>query len=74
MSTYIQVCVEGECENEAWSRGLCPTHYSAVQRAHSLSDYPTKAYMDDPEAHIRWAFAYHPELVRDIAIEYGMSL
>jgi hypothetical protein len=70
MTTHIVMCIECT-RNEAWSRGLCHTCYSYAQRHGILHEYPTKAYMADPEAHIRWAFGHHPELVADVAIEFG---
>lgn len=70
MSTNIVMCVECGL-NESWSRGLCHTCYSYAQRHGILNDYPTKPFMDDPEAYIRWAFGFYPELVGDIAIEFG---
>jgi hypothetical protein len=73
MTTRIVLCLECN-KNPAHSRGLCPSCYSSAQRAQSLSDYPTKSFMDDPESHIRWAFAYFPDLVGDVAVEFGLRV
>ena len=65
-------CVECNV-NDPWSRGLCTACYAAAQRGKFLNDYPTRAFTDDPESHTRWAFA-NPDLVADIAIEFGYEL
>lgn len=70
MTVTIKMCVECEL-NEPKSRGLCHTCYSFAQRHGLLGDYPTKPFMDDPENYIRWAFSYFPELVQDVAVEFG---
>jgi len=77
MSVNIVMCVE--CgHREAWSRTLCQTCYKAVSRAGFLSDYPTKAFLDDPESHARWLFGLEnergAELIADIAFEFGYKL
>ena len=81
MVTDIVMCVE--CTHrEAWSRGLCHACYKIAQRAGFLSDYPTKAFLDDPDSHVRWTFGLANdgrgnsgiELVADIAVEFGYKL
>lgn len=67
------MCVECR-EREPVSRGLCGVCYQAANRGKYLDDYPTTKFNDNPEAHIRWAFGYYPELVRDVAIEFGFTL
>lgn len=64
-----------ECgETAAWSRGLCGTCYATARRNKELDEYPTDAYLKNPEAHIRWAFGNHPELIKDIAVEFGFRV
>lgn len=58
-------------EKEPWSRGLCSGCYSSASRTGTLNEYPTRAFTDDPESHIRWAMGLHPDLVADIAVEFG---
>lgn len=68
------VCVTYKCDRPVWSRGLCNSCYSSAVRSQTLNEYPTQKFIDDPASHIRWAFEHYPELVGDIAIEYGLSL
>lgn len=65
------MCLFESCQNEAWSRGLCATHYTFERRNGELQEWPTKNFMSDPESHIRWAFAHFPELVAEVAPEFG---
>lgn len=70
MVSVILKCVECKT-NERWSRGLCSSCYSTAHRGGFLSEYPTKAFLDDPESAIRWAFGFYPELVEEVAVEFG---
>lgn len=63
-----------ECTNASWSRGLCGTHYHEARRHGELEEYPTTKFLANPEAHINWAFGYQPELIGDVAIQYGYRL
>lgn len=61
-------------DQTAWSRGLCSSCYSDQRRNGFLDDWPTQKYLDNPYAHIRWAFGYNLQDVADIAIEFGYRL
>lgn len=73
MTVQIVECVECK-RNPVWSRGLCHTCYSYAQRHELLNEYPTKPFMDDPESYIRWAFSLYPDLVGDVAVEFGLTV
>ena len=67
------MCIE--CgEHPAWSRGLCQVCYGQARRAMSLNEYPTKAFLDDPESHARWLLGMYPHLVAEIAVEFNLRL
>jgi hypothetical protein len=70
MAINVLMCVECD-QRERWSRGLCSSCYSTAHRGGFLDDYPTQKFLNDPEAYIRWAFGFYPELVGDIAVEFG---
>lgn len=71
----VDIVMCSDCEEfPAWSRGLCNTCYSRAQRTGTLNEYPTQKFLDDPESHIRWAFGLYPELVADIAVEFGLRI
>ena len=73
MMMMMMMCAE--CgEREAHSRTLCMKCYASARRSGTLNDYPTQAYLDDPESHVRWAFGNDPLLIADVAIEYGFRL
>lgn len=73
MTVTVLMCVE--CgRNERWSRGLCSGCYSTAHRGGFLEDYPTKAFLENPEPFIRWAMGYEMGLVEEIAVEYGVRV
>lgn len=75
MTTSVRIVMCVECgQNEAWSRGLCHTCYSYAQRHGILNDYPTKAFMADPESHARWLFSQYPDIAADVAVEFGLRV
>lgn len=67
-------CSWPECTRDAWSRTLCGKHYQIVRRNGELEEYPTTKFLENPEAHIEWAFGYQPQLISDIAIQFGYRL
>ena len=67
-------CSWPECGRDAFSRGLCGKHYQFASRNGDLETYPTTKFLENPEAHINWAFGYDPDLIGDIAIQYGYKL
>lgn len=74
-----QIVMCSECgRREAWSRTLCQTCYKMVSRAGFIADYPTKAFLDDPESHARWLFGLEEgqgiAMIADLAIEHGYVL
>jgi hypothetical protein len=73
MDARVIMC--SDCgELPAHSRGLCNTCYTRAYRSGTLGDYPTNKFIEDPESHIRWAFGHYPDLVKDIAVEYGLRV
>ena len=65
----------GDCqERETWSRGLCSSCYTRNQRAGTLDEWPTKEFLRNPEANVRWAFGTDIEMIADIAVEFGYRL
>lgn len=67
------MCIE--CgDSAAWSRGLCSTCYSSARRDGRLGEYPTTAFLAAPEDHIRWALGLYPQMLADIAVEYGLRV
>lgn len=43
-------------------------------RAGDLDYWPTKAFADDPETYVRWALEHFPDLVAEVAPEFGLRL
>lgn len=63
------------CEDpDTFSRSLCAKHYFQCKRDGSLEEYPTIHYTRNPEQMIRWAFAHNPDMVADIAVEFGLRV
>lgn len=63
-----------DCRQPAKMRNLCSKHYHELRRNGELELIPTVPFMDNPEAYINWAFAHFPEMVKDIAIDYGKQV
>lgn len=64
-----------ECKGrDSVVRGLCKACYGRLERLGVLDMYPTKDYIQNPSAAIRWALEEELELVRDIAIEFGLVI
>lgn len=56
------------------TRNLCTKCYHELRRNGELDLIPTVPFMDNPDLYINWAFAHFPELVKDIAIDYGFEV
>lgn len=67
-------CTYPSCSNESWSRALCGKHYQYLRRHGELMEWPSEKFLEAPEQHIEWAFGSHPELIADVAIQFGYRL
>lgn len=56
------------------TRGLCQTCYKRAYRHETLDGWPTKGFISDPETYVRWALEHYPDMVQDIAVEYGFKI
>jgi hypothetical protein len=61
-------------ENVAVKRTLCGTCYKAAERVGEVNTYPTKMFLNDPEAHILWAIEYFPEVLYDALFQAGWDV